>query len=78
MTMSDVASWLFQWLSAVWNGIFKVEIFDGITGALIVGGVFAISVTIMFLRSLFHTTGVSDLKNAATYPSARKRGVKVD
>lgn len=47
---SNVFLWAKEWLELIWDNIFGVEIFDGVSGGLLLGGTFAICVAIWFIH----------------------------
>lgn len=48
--MENMRDMIWQWLSMIWNSIFKVPLFDSVTGASLLAGVLVICVTIWIIH----------------------------
>lgn len=55
-TWSDVATVCAQFLTTIWNGIFGVTIFDGLTFKGLIGGLFAVCFVIWLIRYFVDNT----------------------
>lgn len=55
-TWTEVFTFARNWLTEIWNGIFGVEIFDGLTGKVIILGILVVFFSITIFRFFISNT----------------------